>query len=361
MIKTNSTGVYYRISKDKTKTFYIQYKHHGKLIRKKVGAVKEGINIAYCTKLRNEILVKLRLGESAPLQNVKTLSFAEVTTEYFDSLEDSRSSKTKMKAMAKMHLSSLAGERIDNINDDTIKKLRRDKSKEVSILTKRVLSEGTVSNIVLLLSAIMSFAEKKKYISEKPTFKEYLPKLNNERTRFLSTSEVNLLLQTIKKSELRAKDELELFVRVSLITGGRISSVTNVKGKDINRTNCTVELHNFKTKKWYTAFLSKSIMDQIPPLDVQQKLFDITLNKQIQRPLQGILNQLFNVGLNADDRKDRVVIHTLRHTFASHLAINGTPIFTIMKRMDHSNIEMTLKYAKLSPDAGRLDVENLYG
>jgi len=33
--------------------------------------------------------------------------------------------------------------------------------------------------------------------------------------------------------------------------------------------------------------------------------------------------------LKTNDRKNRVVIHALRHTFASHLAINGTPIFTI--------------------------------
>ena len=31
-----------------------------------------------------------------------------------------------------------------------------------------------------------------------------------------------------------------------------------------------------------------------------------------------------------------VVIHSLRHTFASHLAINGTPIFTVQKLMNHN-------------------------
>ena len=60
------------------------------------------------------------------------------------------------------------------------------------------------------------------------------------------------------------------------------------------------------------------------------------------------------------DSKNRVVIHTLRHTFASQLAINGTPIFTIQKLMNHSDINMTLRYAKLSPDSGRDFVNNLY-
>jgi site-specific recombinase XerD len=66
-----------------------------------------------------------------------------------------------------------------------------------------------------------------------------------------------------------------------------------------------------------------------------------------------------NDGLETSDRKNRVVIHTLRHTFASHLAINGTPIFTIQKLMNHKDIKMTMRYAKLAPDSGRESVNNL--
>ena len=55
----------------------------------------------------------------------------------------------------------------------------------------------------------------------------------------------------------------------------------------------------------------------------------------------------------------RVVIHTFRHTFASQLAIQGTPIFTIMKLMDHADISQTIRYAKLSPENGRDSVFEL--
>ncbi|WP_365943733.1 tyrosine-type recombinase/integrase [Sulfurimonas sp.] len=64
-----------------------------------------------------------------------------------------------------------------------------------------------------------------------------------------------------------------------------------------------------------------------------------------------MLDKLFNK--DDIDVKYRVVIHTLRHTFASHLAINGTPIFTIQKLLNHKDIKMTLRYAKLAPDTGR--------
>jgi site-specific recombinase XerD len=74
-----------------------------------------------------------------------------------------------------------------------------------------------------------------------------------------------------------------------------------------------------------------------------------------------VLTKLFNVGIDADDRKNRVVIHTLRHTFASQLAIKGTPIFTIQKLLNHKDIKQTLRYAKLAPDSGKETVHELMG
>lgn len=76
----------------------------------------------------------------------------------------------------------------------------------------------------------------------------------------------------------------------------------------------------------------------------------------IKNNLQNLFNELFNDGLDTRDTKNRAVIHTLRHTFASQLAIEGTPIFTIQKLMNHSDINMTMRYAKLSPDSGRAAV-----
>ena len=54
------------------------------------------------------------------------------------------------------------------------------------------------------------------------------------------------------------------------------------------------------------------------------------------------------------------MIHTLRHTFASHLDIKGTPILKIKKLMNHSDINHTLRYAKLAPDSGKDMVKKLY-
>lgn len=45
--------------------------------------------------------------------------------------------------------------------------------------------------------------------------------------------------------------------------------------------------------------------------------------------------------------------HVLRHTFASHLAMKGRTLKEIQELMGHTTIKMTLRYARLSPDAKR--------
>jgi len=50
------------------------------------------------------------------------------------------------------------------------------------------------------------------------------------------------------------------------------------------------------------------------------------------------------------DQRQKIVFHTCRHTFASWLAIQGTPIFTIAKLMGHKSIAMSERYSHLSTD-----------
>src|SRR4051794_10883548 len=53
------------------------------------------------------------------------------------------------------------------------------------------------------------------------------------------------------------------------------------------------------------------------------------------------------------ERKGRIGWHDLRHTYGGHLAMQGVPLKVIQELMGHATIDMTMRYAHLSPDARR--------
>lgn len=57
------------------------------------------------------------------------------------------------------------------------------------------------------------------------------------------------------------------------------------------------------------------------------------------------------------EQKHKFVFHTLRHTFCSWLAMKGVPLLTIGELVGHTTLEMTHRYAKLSPDTKRVAIE----
>src|SRR5206468_1167221 len=51
--------------------------------------------------------------------------------------------------------------------------------------------------------------------------------------------------------------------------------------------------------------------------------------------------------------------HTLRHTFASHLAMQGAPLPVLQALLGHSSITTTMRYAHVAPSALRSAIEML--
>jgi len=52
----------------------------------------------------------------------------------------------------------------------------------------------------------------------------------------------------------------------------------------------------------------------------------------------------------------RVTWHTLRHTFASHLAQRGVSPWVLQRYLGHTSLTTTLRYAHLAPDTGASDI-----
>lgn len=349
----NKTGVYYEVLANGDKSYFVTYKNGTKKEWVKVGLHSEGVREAYCASYRADIMLKLRLGEDTPvsLKNKIKYTLHDVAVQYFEKKSYKKSTKRTLWGRYVNHLQTAFGERgIETISEDEVEALY---NKKRNIEEK---SEKTSILIIEQLSAIMNYAVSKKIIDTNPCKALKFKKVDNARIRYLSKEEVELLIESVKDDY-----DVHLFILLSLSTGARLHDVYSIPKKHFNIQNRTVTIENRKGKSTYQAFLNKRVLKHIEldHLTPNQTLYTVS-ERTIVRRLQSKLNELFNEDLAKNDRKNRVVIHTLRHTFASHLVMNGTPIYTVMKLMDHKNIEDTLRYAKLSPENGRDFVEGLF-
>ena len=71
-----------------------------------------------------------------------------------------------------------------------------------------------------------------------------------------------------------------------------------------------------------------------------------------------VRRDLLRIAEKADIKK-QVTPHVLRHSFASHLVMNGTPIATVKELMGHAKIETTMIYAHLAPKHLKDSVDKL--
>ena len=363
-------GVRIYIPENNDMIFYVRL--DGKDI--KVGSKSEGVNVTYAYNKKKEYDTKKRNGELpdsiAKKQLAKGgLKFDDIAKAFFDyKLEQTPDKTENIKEQICMyeqyHKSKFGSLATSLISSEMIQEHFKNIKETVSSRTGRKLSQSRTNAIMGIIRTIFNYAIKQKLISHLSPFEIEIKRPDNKRERFLEFIEIELL-----RKELARKGDfaLELFVELALCTGARLDGILNIKKKDISISNMRVNITDFKSKnpenKRYTGFLSDEALMLINKIYTKISPNDALVDKPyatLQNVLQHLLNKLFNDGLAPEDSANRVVIHTLRHTFASHLAIAGTPILTIKKLMNHSDINHTLRYAKLMPDSGKEMVKKLY-
>jgi integrase len=74
--------------------------------------------------------------------------------------------------------------------------------------------------------------------------------------------------------------------------------------------------------------------------------------KQVQDISNSYEQAVERLGFNSNitDRRQKVVFHTLRHTYASWLIMAGVDLYTVQRLMGHKDITMTQRYAHLAPE-----------
>jgi len=161
----------------------------------------------------------------------------------------------------------------------------------------------------------------------------------------MQESEVLAVIQAI--SNLKHKTVIILLYS----TGMRLSEIANLKIADIESKQLRIKIVSGKGKKDRYVQISLSVLQQLrvyyQSYLPQVYLFNGYKNgcRFSPRSIQHVLHTaLIKSGL-ADKGYS---IHTLRHSFATHLVDNGADLQIIQELMGHSHLNQTVQYLHLS-------------
>jgi len=302
-------------------------------------------------------------------------SLNQLADTYFDETKDTKNNLSDKKQQGKYdyHLKETIGYK--DINElykyDLITEKTSDLTKKLQDkLEKKGLSANTINGIMTLGRAIFNYAIKTNKVDILNPFRD-IEKLSSDdkREKSLSREELDMLLNEVEDNK-----NIYDFVKLAIMTGVRLKGVLAIQRKHIDFTSKSIILQDFKKKKGksviitYKGYFDDKSKDYLQKLTKGLKPNDFVVggdkeaikSKYIQDRLQPTINDLFNDGLEKDDRKHRAVIHTIRHTFGALLVQSGVPLYNVQKLMNHSSIEITERYSHLKPDGLINDIEGLF-
>ena len=220
----------------------------------------------------------------------------------------------------------------------------------ISYLRKQGHSETYLGIKLRCLKAVFNWAFKNDFC-EKEIFRKIAMPKSNSRIEFLSKDEIKKLLDAASENPL-----YQAYLEFMLATGCRRGEFFNLKWRDVNHT--------------YIEFNGKTGRRTFPLQPHIQKILDKIWERQYRhgtwvlcdksgRHFRGLdtPSKIARKYIDKAGLKKSYVGHTLRHTFASHLVMEGIPIYTVSKLLGHTDVKTTERYAHLSPEQIQVKIE----
>jgi integrase len=193
-----------------------------------------------------------------------------------------------------------------------------------------------------------------------PTCKVKAPKTDNRRLRFLTHEEADKLLEHVSKRS----PELHAISLVSLHCGLRAGEIFNLTWSDVDFDRETLTLRDTKNGRTRIAYMTGQVRELLAarvkgsPGDAVFPGRGGVRRSYVSNAFERAVRDLgFNEGIT--DSRQKVVFHSLRHTFASWLVEQGTDLYSVKELMGHRTLSMTERYSHLSPESLRRAVKGL--
>ena len=215
---------------------------------------------------------------------------------------------------------------------------------------KKTRSEATANRYMACLSIVLSKASKEwGWMDENPMKKVSKYTEKAEEDRFLMPEEIKKLLDACKTFKLKGEAynyETYLFVLIALSTGARYSEIHGLRWQNVDFKNKQFYFLATKNGENRGVPMTESVLKELKAFKkVRNIKSDYLFTTKDGQKLIDMRVRFYKV-LEVSGVQCR--FHDLRHTVASHIAMNGGSLLDIASVTGHKTMQMVKRYSHLT-------------
>jgi integrase len=285
-----------------------------------------------------EATERKRLMEEAtlsPREKASRMKLSEAIQQVYDERWKDNKDGKKSQRNAEMLMEHIGDIPIGKINEDVVR-----------TLIKKLESTGIVAATVnRYLASLKTLLRHHRQQWEQVKLK----KERKGRIRVVTIEEestaIKLLSNTEHPSKRRYYTEVSDLAEVLVDTGMRLSEAIKLQYQDVNFNSNLISIWINKGEKPRSVPMTKRVCGIMEARNSgnPKKPFNVTVD-QAERAWRWARKEM---GLQEDKE---FVLHALRHTCASRLVNKGVDLYVVKEWLGHSSIQVTEKYAHLSPN-----------
>lgn len=218
------------------------------------------------------------------------------------------------------------------------------------------ISNTTIGKYLLLLSHVFTMAIKWKYLRESPMRNVEKPAPNAGRVRYLDTEELTAFLKACRESYCPS---LYTAVVLSISTGMRRGELWKLTWDKVDLVQGHVILEDTKNTDNRGVPVTGEALDLLRKLHQQRDRVSRLLFPSRKNPnLHFDFTKAFRNAIKAA-KLSNFSWHDMRHCAASYLVMNGVSLHTVGEILGHRTPQMTKRYAHLSSDYLKGEMEKM--
>jgi len=314
----------------KGKDWYIDYYVKGRRKRKKIGHSKK-----LALQVLNDVRLKIAKGEYLGIYEEKKITFKDYAKQYLDFSKANKALST-YKRHDRVNIAHLK----DFFKDKYLFEITAQMIEKYKAMRLKKVAPATVNRELASLKHMFTKAIEWKLVKENPAKGVKRLKEPPGRLRYLKIEEIKKLLDA-------CADHVRSIVITALNTGMRKSEILNLCWREVDLKNRKITVINAKNNETRVIPINKTLYGELLTLSKKPK-GEYVFSNRCGSPF-GDIKKGFSVALERAGIED-FRFHDLRHTFGSHLVMQGVNIKTVQQILGHKDIKMTMRYSHLSPE-----------